>query len=174
MEQPHVEHKSNSPQSVRCVVITISDSRTPETDTGGQTIQEHLRQAGHEVAAHHLVKDEPALIGALLEKYTWDQTIDAILTTGGTGIAPRDTTFETIGRMLDKELPGFGELFRMLSYHEIGSAALMSRALAGVARNTIVIALPGSRNAVQLAMEKLVVPELSHMVGQVRRETLTR
>jgi len=169
MDQPHLEHKSYAPSLVRCVVITVSDSRTPDTDTGGQTIQQLLRDAGHEVAAYHLVKDEPVEIGTLLEKYTWDQSVDAIITTGGTGISPRDCTYETVSRMLDKELPGFGELFRTLSYQEIGSAALLSRAVAGVSRRTVIVSLPGSRGAVALAMEKLILPELAHMVGQLRR-----
>lgn len=167
--EPHLEHKSYAPESVRCVVITVSDSRTPETDTSGQAIQEQLGNAGHEVAAYHLVKDEPAQIGALIERYTWNPEVQAIIITGGTGLSPRDSTFETVRQLLDKELPGFGELFRMLSYHEIGSAAMLSRAVAGISRHTVVFSLPGSRNAVQLAMEKLIVPELAHMVGQTKR-----
>jgi molybdenum cofactor biosynthesis protein B len=165
----HEEHRATSPSSVRCAVITVSDTRTEATDTGGRAIVDLLRDAGHEIADKAIVRDEPALVRAFLESHLSNEGVRVVITTGGTGITSRDGTFEVVTSLLDKTLTGFGELFRMLSYQEIGAAAMMSRAVAGVARNRVVIALPGSEHAVRLAMTKLVLPELGHLVREVSR-----
>jgi molybdenum cofactor biosynthesis protein B len=157
------EHREKGLAAVRCAVLTVSDTRTVETDHSGRRIQELLRQAGHEVVAYQIVKDEPTLLQDRLLLLMTNPEVDAILLTGGTGIAPRDTTFETVRSLLHKEIEGFGELFRMLSYQEIGSAAMLSRAVAGIASGRIVISMPGSTAAVELAMTRLVLPELGHM-----------
>jgi molybdenum cofactor biosynthesis protein B len=148
-------------------VITCSDTRTPETDTSGQLMRRLLTEQGHEVIAYHVVKDEPVQLTALIEKAAGDERVQAILTNGGTGIARRDSTFEAVDGLLEKRLAGFGELFRYLTYQDIGSAAMMSRAIAGVYRGRIIISTPGSEAAVRLAMEKLILPELGHLVQQL-------
>ena len=163
------EHKSVAPRVVRCFVLTVSDTRTEATDTGGRAIIELLTAAGHLVAGHRIVKDEPGDVERAVLDELGNGNVEVIITTGGTGITSRDSTYEAIDRLLDKRLDGFGELFRMLSYEEIGSAAIMSRACAGVARAKIIIALPGSEGAVRLAMTKLVIPELGHLVQQVSK-----
>lgn len=150
-------------------MLTVSDTRTLDTDTSGRAIAELLAGAGHAVAERAMVRDEPAEIGAALERWLGRGDLDAVITTGGTGIASRDGTVEVVERLLEKRLDGFGELFRMLSYQAIGAAAIMSRACAGLARGRILIALPGSQAAVRLAMEKLVLPEIAHMVQQAQR-----
>ena len=162
----HTEHKAHAPASVACFVLTVSDSRTPDTDTGGAAIRALLEQAGHEVSGHTIVKDEPAQVTARVREQLADPRTQIIITTGGTGITSRDGTFEAIDALLEKRLDGFGELFRMLSYQDIGSAAMMSRATAGLAAGRIVVVLPGSEAAVRLAMQKLLVPELGHLVQQ--------
>lgn len=167
--RPDIEHKQLGPTMVRCFVLTISDTRTEATDTGGRAIADLLAAAGHTVAGRTIVKDEPAQVRGTLDTQLASDDVDAIITTGGTGITSRDTTYEVISGLLDKRLDGFGELFRMLSYEQVGAAAMMSRATAGLSRRHIVIALPGSEAAVRLAMEKLVLPELGHMVQQARR-----
>jgi molybdenum cofactor biosynthesis protein B len=159
----HQEHRRHAPDSVRCAVITVSDTRTPDNDTSGQFIQQALTQAGHTVSAYHIVKDEPEDIRHLLTHYIQAPDTEAILLNGGTGLSARDGTYEVVQSYLEKELTGFGELFRYLSYAEIGAAAMMSRATAGVARGTVLVSMPGSTAAVRLAMEKLLVPELAHM-----------
>ncbi len=164
-----VEHKQRAPGSVRCVVITVSDTRTADTDTSGRTIIDLLTGAGHTVVGRSIVKDEPADVRSTIERQLASLEVDVIITTGGTGITSRDTTFETVDALLEKRLDGFGELFRMLSYQEIGSAAMMSRATAGLSAGHIIIALPGSEAAVRLAMEKLLLPELGHLVQQASR-----
>ena|SRR5262245_37162335 len=163
------EHKQHAPHSVRCFIVTVSDTRTEETDTSGRAIANLLEGAGHSVSGRAIVKDEPAVVRNAVERQLASGDVDVIITTGGTGIASRDTTFEAVDAMLEKRLPGFGELFRMLSYQDIGSAAIMSRATAGIAARHIVVALPGSEAAVRLAMEKLLLPELGHMVQQARK-----
>lgn len=161
------DHKKDAPASVRCFVMTISDSRTEATDTSGDAIVELLESAGHQVAGRRIVKDDPAMVrGALRSPQA---AVDAIITTGGTGITIRDSTYEAISALLDKRLDGFGELFRMLSYEEIGAAAMLSRACAGTLGRTAVFSLPGSPNAVRLAMTKLILPELGHIVRELRR-----
>jgi molybdenum cofactor biosynthesis protein B len=159
----HQEHRRQAPDRVRCAVITVSDTRTPETDTSGQYMQQALTQSGHSISAYMIVKDEPEEIRHLLQHHIRAADTDAILLSGGTGLARRDGTYEVVQSCLEKELSGFGELFRWLSYAEIGSAAMMSRATAGVAAGTVIVSMPGSSAAVRLAMEKLVLPELAHM-----------
>lgn len=163
------EHKATAPGHVRVFVLTVSDTRTDATDTAGAAIIELLKDAGHQVAGKAIEKDEPALVAELVRQQAVIGDVDAIITTGGTGLTSRDSTFEAIDALLTKRLPGFGELFRMLSYQDIGSAAMMSRACAGTIGTTIVISLPGSEKAVRLAMTKLVVPELTHLVQQARK-----
>jgi molybdenum cofactor biosynthesis protein B len=150
--------------SVHCAVITVSDTRTLETDRSGQLMQQLLQTAGHNTISYTILKDEPNQIQTQLKSLCDRPDIDAILLNGGTGIAPRDTTYDAVEQLLDKTLPGFGELFRWLSYQEIGSRAIASRALAGVYRSKLIFSLPGSTNAVRLGMEKLVLPELAHLV----------
>ena len=159
-------HKSASPRHVRVFVLTVSDTRTTETDTSGRAIRDLLQAAGHTVAGSAIEKDEPARVAELVRQQAAIADVDAVITTGGTGLTSRDSTFEAIDALLTKRLPGFGELFRMLSYQDIGSAAMMSRACAGTIGRVVVISLPGSEKAVRLAMEKLVIPELAHLVQQ--------
>jgi molybdenum cofactor biosynthesis protein B len=154
---------------VRCAVLTISDTRTPDTDTGGAAIASLLEGAGHEVIVRGLVRDDSTEVLTWIQRQRSRDDVDAILTTGGTGITQRDNTHEAIMQLLDKPIPGFGELFRVLSFQEIGPAAMLSRACAGVSQCRVLIALPGSVNAVRLAMEKLVLPELGHLVREARR-----
>lgn len=156
-------------QSARFAVLTVSDTRTPETDTGGSAIAEALTGAGHRLVERALVRDEPAEIDARLRSWLAGVGLDVIVTTGGTGISSRDTTIEIVERLLTKPLPGFGELFRFLSYPEVGSAALLSRATGGLAGETLLFSLPGSLAAVRLALEKLLVPELPHLIWERRR-----
>ena len=153
---------------VNCAVITVSDTRTPETDRSGQLIQQLLREAGHSPSVYALVKDEPEEIRSQMVRLSPE--VDVLIFNGGTGIAPRDTTYDAIEQLLEKTLPGFGELFRALSYAEIGSRAIASRAVAGVFQGKLVFSLPGSSGAVQLAMEKLILPELRHLVSQLDPE----
>jgi len=162
------EHKEKGKKSIRCFVITVSDSRDESTDTSGQTIKKFLIGEGHQNNGYRIVKDEPGDIKALLEAALAQSDVDAVIVNGGTGISPRDGTFEVVDRFLEKKLDGFGELFRYLSYLDIGSAAIMSRASAGAARGKVLISLPGSKGAVTLAMEKLILPELRHMVSQLQ------
>jgi len=154
---------------VRAFVLTVSDTRTEQTDTGGRAIVELLSSAGHHVASKALVRDEPAEVAERVWQTARSGEVDVIVTTGGTGITSRDGTFEAIDRLLEKRLPGFGELFRMLSYQDIGSAAMMSRACAGTIGTVVVVALPGSESAVRLAMTKLLLPEIGHLVQQARK-----
>jgi len=147
-------------------VVTISDTRTAADDRSGQRIQELLRAGGHAVEHYAIVPDEPARIIGELERLP--SAVEAVITSGGTGLARRDTTFEAVQRVLEKEIVGFGELFRMLSYDEIGAAAMLSRATAGVAGGRVLFCVPGSTAAVELAMTKLIVPQLAHVVGLVR------
>jgi molybdopterin adenylyltransferase len=163
---PHHPHRREAKTAVATWVITVSDTRTPETDTGGQLLADLLAKAGHPVVGRQIARDEPAAITAALDAALARADVAAVLLTGGTGIAPRDVTPEAIAPRLEREIPGFGELFRSLSYAEIGSAAMLSRAVAGIAAGRLVVALPGSRAAIQLAMEKLVLPELGHLAAE--------
>lgn len=163
------EHRSKAPDSVGCAVVTVSDTRTTETDKSGQIMMERLQRAGHSIVGYQIVPDEPDRIAALLDEFCEDATCRAILFNGGTGIAARDTTYDVIAGRLEKTLVGFGELFRMLSYDEIGAAAMLSRATAGVYRGRLVFSTPGSSNAVALAMDKLIAAELAHLVYEVTK-----
>lgn len=165
----HREHKEKAKRQVSCGVITVSDTRTRETDTSGQLILSMLERAGHRVSQYHIIKDEPDQIRPLLRSLLADAAVEAVIVNGGTGVSRRDVTYDAIEGMLDKRLPGFGELFRMLSFQEIGSAALLSRATAGTAGDKVVFSLPGSRGAVQLALEKLILPEMPHIVFELHK-----
>lgn len=148
---------------VRCAVITVSDTRTVESDLSGQLLQTLLAEAGHQVSDYRIVPDEPQQIRPLCQALA--ARVDCIILTGGTGIAPRDTTYDAIAALLEKTLPGFGEIFRHLSFQEIGSRAMASRAVAGVYQSTLIFSLPGSSKAVTLATEALILPELPHLVS---------
>jgi len=154
---------------VHVAIVTVSDTRTRENDTGGDLIEDRVAAAGHKVVFRTIVKDEPAQIGALLDQIVNETDARLILFTGGTGIAPRDTTYDVLAGKLEKTMPGFGELFRMLSYQEVGAAAMLSRATAGTYRGRVVISMPGSPNAVQVAMDKLIMPEIQHLAWEVAR-----
>jgi len=162
------EHKEKGKKSIRCFVITVSDTRDETSDTSGQTIKKFLADAGHHTTGYRIVKDEPDDIKALIDHALGQIEVDAVIVNGGTGISPRDGTYEVVERFLEKKLDGFGEVFRYLSYLDIGSAAIMSRAAAGTARGKVLISLPGSKGAVTLAMEKLILPEIRHMVSQLQ------
>ena len=150
-------------------IITVSDTRTRENDTGGDLIEQRSVAAGHQVVFRAIVRDEPDQIGALLDRIIAETSARLLLFTGGTGIAPRDTTYDVISRRIEKPMPGFGELFRMLSFAEVGPAAMLSRATAGVYRGRLVFSMPGSPNAVQVAMDKLIIPEIEHLAWEVVR-----
>jgi molybdenum cofactor biosynthesis protein B len=169
----HQDHeqraRDEAPARIACAVLTISDTRAPETDTSGAAIRVALAQAGHDVVRYAVVRDEPAEIAGLVRAYA-AEGCKLVITNGGTGIARRDSTFEAIDALLEKRLPGFGELFRMLSYQEIGPAAMLSRATAGVHGGALVFCLPGSTNAVNLALERLIVPQLAHLVWETVRQ----
>ena len=159
-------HRAGAAPRVPTAIITVSDTRTLENDTGGRCVAELLEAAGHPVVAREIAVDEPAAIVAALRRALAREDVRAVVLTGGTGVAPRDVTPEAVEPLLDRVVPGFGEIFRALSYEQIGSAALLSRALAGLAAGRVVFVLPGSRGAVELAMEKLVLPELGHLAAE--------
>jgi len=161
------KHKEHAPTSVKCGVVTVSDSRTPETDESGKLVRDLFLRAGHSVLFYVVVKDEPKQILDAVEQASW--TCDAVVTNGGTGIAKRDVTIPTLFPMFDRTLPGFGELFRSLSFQEIGGAAMLSGAEAGVYHGRLVFCVPGSPDACRLAMEKLILPELGHAIGVLGR-----
>ena len=163
------EHKAQAPQRVRCYIVTVSDTRTPQTDKSGQAIADLLVAAGHDVAGRTIVKDDPSEVSATVQARLAEAHVQAVITTGGTGVTSRDSTYEAIAALIEKRLDGFGELFRMLSYQDIGSAAMMSRAVAGTIRGKFVVALPGSEAAVRLAMNKLLIPELPHIAQQLAK-----
>lgn len=166
---PAHEHKAQAKKSVACMVITCSDTRTEENDKSGRAIRDLLAGEGHTVPLYRIVKDDPRLIREAVEEGTATPAVEAILINGGTGLTKRDATFETIDGLLEKRLPGFGELFRFLSYQEIGSAAILSRATAGTCKGRLIVSMPGSENAVRLAMERLILPELTHIVSQIQK-----
>jgi len=163
------EHKAHAPRAVGCWVLTISDTKTTETDASGALIRSLVEAAGHRVVGATIVRDEPGDVRELVREACADPDVRVVIATGGTGITARDSTFEAIEGLLEKRLPGFGELFRMLSYQEVGAAAMLSRAQMGVHARRIVVSLPGSPNACRLALEKLLLPELSHLVREVSR-----
>lgn len=167
--RPDTEHKAQAPRAIRCFVLTVSDTRTEAADTSGAAVVALLTAAGHEVIGRAIVKDEPAQVRGLVADQLAAGRAQVVITTGGTGITSRDSTYEAISGLLEKTLDGFGELFRMLSYQEIGAAAMMSRATAGLSNRCIIVALPGSEAAVRLAMEKLLLPELGHLVQQATK-----
>jgi molybdenum cofactor biosynthesis protein B len=165
-KQAHHHHRKDAVASVPTVVVTVSDTRTLETDTGGGLVAELLESAGHRVLHRAIVPDEPTAIGAALDEAVAREESRAVIFTGGTGVAPRDVTPDTIEPRLARVIPGFGELFRQLSYDDIGSAAILSRALAGIVEGRVVFVLPGSRGAVSLGMEKLILPEIGHLAAE--------
>jgi molybdenum cofactor biosynthesis protein B len=162
-------HRQASGISVACAVITLSDTRTRETDGSGAAIERMLAEAGHRVVAYQITPDEPEVLDRVLAAMLAREDVDAVLTNGGTGVSRRDQTIPVVRRRLEVVLDGFGELFRMLSFAEIGSGAMLSRAIGGVARGKLVFAMPGSTKAVELAMGRLILPELGHLVGEVRK-----
>jgi molybdenum cofactor biosynthesis protein B len=168
MNYAALPHPDTEQPSVGCAVITVSDTRTPETDRSGQLTSDRLQSSGHRVLAYEILPDEPDQIRARVLELCDRPDISAILLNGGTGIAPRDTTYDAIESLLDKTLPGFGEVFRWLSYQEIGSRAIASRATAGLRGTTLIFSLPGSSNAVRLAMDALILPELVHLTQQTQ------
>jgi len=163
------EHKVLAPTVVGCYVLTVSDTRTADSDTSGRAIRSLLENAGHVVTGHDIEKDEPAWIVTRLRERLADPATHVIISTGGTGISPRDGTFEAVTGLFEKRLDGFGELFRMLSFEEIGAAAMLSRATAGTVGRKAIFALPGSEKAVTLAMTRLVIPELGHIIQQLSK-----
>ncbi len=164
MSIPHDE----IPITVSCAVMTISDTRTEDSDRSGQLIQTRLQEKGHVIKDYLILQDDPQAIIQQVSNWAQLSDLDVIISNGGTGIAPRDTTYDALSSILEKTLPGFGELFRYLSYQEIGSRAIASRAIAGIYQNTLIFSLPGSSNAVRLGVEQLILPELSHLVSQLR------
>ncbi len=169
MSQSTQEHRAASPQSVGCAVVTVSDTRTLENDRGGQLVLELLAQAGHQAVARQIIRDEPQSMRALIAELCAREDVHAILMTGGTGIGSRDQTFETVSGMLTKTMPGYGELFRMLSYQQVGTAAMLSRAVGGLIGTKLILTMPGSPAAVELAMSQVILPELGHLIREARR-----
>lgn len=163
-------HQRAGSDPVTVAIVTVSDSRTPETDKNKHYIETRMAELGHHVAAYRLIKDEPDQVAAVIEELAAMPDVQIMLFNGGTGISPRDTTYDVISRYLEKTLPGFGELFRMISYDEIGPAAMFSRATAGVYRQTLIVSMPGSSGAVRTAMEKLIIPELNHLAWEIVRK----
>lgn len=168
MSDPVSQHRAAAPRRVRCAVITVSDTRTEATDRGGPLVVELLLAAGHEVVDRSIVPDEPQAMRDKLLTLAARDDVEVVLLTGGTGISPRDQTYETLSALITRPLPGYGELFRMMSFQEIGAAAMLSRAVAGLIGQAIVFSMPGSPAAVRLAMERLILPELGHLTGQSR------
>ncbi|MGQ9462867.1 MAG: MogA/MoaB family molybdenum cofactor biosynthesis protein [Candidatus Fervidibacter sp.] len=169
-QRPHETHHKHAEtvKSVRCAVLTISDTRTKETDTSGSLIRDLIEAEGHSLKRYQIVPDDVWQVRKAIVDWLTDDEVDVVITTGSTGVSPRDVATEAVEPLLDKKLDGFGELFRALSYNEIGSTAIMSRAFAGVANGKVVFCLPGSPNACQLALQKLILPELRHLVWTVR------
>lgn len=166
--EDHRRQAADDKGSIAFAIVTVSDTRTPETDRSGQTIRQMAETAGHQVVAYRIVRDEPDEVAAALEDFSGSGA-QVIIFNGGTGVSKRDRTYDALSRALEKELPGFGEIFRMLSYAEIGAAAMLSRATAGTYQGCAVISIPGSTNAVRLAMEKLILPEIQHLAWEITR-----
>ena len=169
MAHGHKPHHQGEKRRVRIVTLTISDTRTDADDTSGAALREGLTAAGFEIVRHAIVPDEPARVRAEITRAIDDEHADAVISTGGTGIAPRDSTYEAVSALLEKTLDGFGEAFRRLSWDEIGPRAILSRAVAGTYHRGVVFALPGSTNAVKLGVEKLIIPVLPHAVALLER-----
>ena len=163
------EHRRSAPRSVACFVLTVSDTRTPATDTSGDAVARLLIDNGHTVMGRAILRDEPDQVLRAIQSQLAADGVDAILTTGGTGVSRRDSTHEAVTALFDKRLDGFGELFRMLSFEEIGAAAMLSRATAGIASGRAIFVLPGSESAVRLAMTRLILPELGHIVSELSK-----
>jgi molybdopterin adenylyltransferase len=169
------EHRQHGKTAIQCAVITVSDTRTKETDKSGSVIIDLLEGNGHHLTSYDIVADEKEEIQRILESVTSSKHVEAVIMNGGTGISKRDVTIEAIQPLFSKEIPGFGELFRMLSYNlDIGSASMLSRAIAGVMNDCVVFSTPGSTKAVKLAMEKLILPELAHVVQEVKKDLVER
>jgi molybdenum cofactor biosynthesis protein B len=167
--RPDLAHKAAAPKKARFMVVTVSDSRTPETDDSGRIIERLVREAGHARTLYRLVKDDPEQVAEAIRVGGASDEVDVIVLNGGTGMSSRDGTFETVSAMLEKPMPGFGELFRMLSWEQVGSAAMLSRATAGLYRGKAVFSIPGSPKAAQLAMSRLILPEAGHLLFEARR-----
>ena len=165
--QGHAHHDGDA-RSISCAVVTVSDTRCEDDDGSGREIRARLEAAGHLVKSYCIVRDEPVEVRSMLERYRDGGTIDVVLLSGGTGVAARDTTFEAVSSLLGKRIDGFGELFRMLSYEEVGAAAMLSRAVAGLAGTMAIFSMPGSTAACRLAMDKLILPQIAHVVGLAR------
>jgi molybdenum cofactor biosynthesis protein B len=169
MSSPVDEHKAAAPAQLQCAVVTVSDTRTLETDSGGQLVVDLLVAAGHVVRRREIIPDDPEVMTPLLLSLQGDEDVEAVLMTGGTGITSRDQTYETVTRLITRPIPGYGELLRMLSYEQVGAAAMLSRATAGLMQQTVVLTMPGSPRAVELAMEKIILPELCHLAREAGR-----
>ena len=169
MSSPADEHKAAAPEQLQCAVVTVSDTRTLETDSGGQLVVDLLVAAGHVVRRREIIPDDPQVMTPLLLSLQGDGDVEAVLMTGGTGITSRDQTYETVTRLITRPIPGYGELLRMLSYEQVGAAAMLSRATAGLMQQTVVLTMPGSPRAVELAMEKIILPELCHLAREAGR-----
>jgi len=165
----HQEHRAKGPFVVGCFVLTVSDTRTPDTDTSGQAIRAMLEEAGHVVTGSTIVRDEPADVARAVRDGLDTPDTRVVISTGGTGITARDGTFEAVNELFEKRLDGFGELFRMLSFQDIGPAAMLSRATAGTIGRSAVFVLPGSEAAVRLALSRLIIPELGHIAQQLTK-----
>ena len=165
----HREHRRQAPRRISVAVLTISDTRSEKTDLSGRLIRRRLVDGGHEVARYRIVPDDPALIRRVVREWSRSRAVEAMILTGGTGISPRDGTIESVEQLLSRKLEGFGEIFRFLSYRQVGSAAFLSRALAGVCGGKPLFSLPGSERAVRLAMDRLILPELGHLIQQLRK-----
>jgi len=163
------EHKHRAPKSVNCAVLTISSTRTEQTDDSGRLIRQKLSESGHQVTSYCILKDEADSIRKKIYELMEEEELQAIITNGGTGVSHADITIEAIYPILEKELDGFGELFRSLTYRQIGSGSIMSRAIAGVVRGKVILCLPGSPEAANLAMDEIIVPEIGHLVGEATR-----
>lgn len=169
MSDPASEHRAQARSARRVAVVTVSDTRRLETDTGGSRIVQWLQQAGHRVVARQIVVDQAEAIREAIRTIVDSGEADAVLLTGGTGVGSRDVTFETVSALLTRTLPGYGELFRYLSYQQVGAAAMLSRTVGGLVGQIVVLTMPGSPKAVDLAMQELILPELAHLVDQARR-----
>lgn len=167
--EDHRQKAGHGPVTV--AIVTVSDTRTPDTDENRKYIESRMAELGHNVAAYRLIKDEPDQVAAVIEELCAIPGVQLVLFNGGTGISPRDTTYDVVSRYLEKTLPGFGELFRMISHQQVGAAAMFSRATAGVYKNTLVFSMPGSPNAVQTALENLIIPEINHLAWEIARKS---
>ncbi len=163
------EHKKEAPQSVNCAVLTISDSRTEQSDESGKLLKQKLSDSGHRVIAYAILKNDSESVKQKISELLGQEEVQVIITCGGTGVGHRDITVETVSSILEKKLDGFGELFRSLSYQEIGTASIMSRAIAGAVGGKVIICLPGSLGAAKLAIDKIILPEIGHMVREATR-----